>query len=235
MKGTLYCVGLGPGDPELVTLKTLRLLRDCPVIALPQNKGGEGMAASILRRLFEGEGLTLSSKICCPLSFPMTYDETVLQKAHDENAATLQQYLDDGKDVVLATIGCPTIYATSLYVAKRLERKGYAISIVPGVTSFSACAARLGKGLCEKDEALLVMPAGRDDIDDLLTVDANTVIMKLPRQLEPLKDTLRKHGKIEDASFVSRCTLDDERVYPHFEDAEGTGYFSIVVVTKGER
>jgi precorrin-2/cobalt-factor-2 C20-methyltransferase len=233
MKGTLYCVGLGPGDPDLVTLKTLRLLQKCDIIALPQNKGGEGMAATILRRLFEQEGMDFSTKTCCPLSFPMTYDEKALANAHEDSAITLKTYLDDGNDVVLATIGCPTIYATSLYVAKILERQGYTISIIPGVSSFSACAATLGKGLCEKDEALLIMPAGRKDIDGLLEVDANKVIMKLPRQLDRLKETLQNHGQLEQASFVSRCTLDDEKVYPQFKDAEGTGYFSIVVVSKG--
>lgn len=77
------------------------------------------------------------------------------------------------------------------------------------------------------------MPAGRKDIDGLLEVDANKVIMKLPRQLDRLKETLQNHGQLEQASFVSRCTLDDEKVYPQFKDAEGTGYFSIVVVSKG--
>lgn len=109
MKGTLYCVGLGPGDPDLVTLKTLRLLQKCDIIALPQNKGGEGMAATILRRLFEQEGMDFSTKTCCPLSFPMTYDEKALANAHEDSAITLKTYLDDGNDVVLATIGCPTI------------------------------------------------------------------------------------------------------------------------------
>ena len=158
MKGTLYCVGVGPGDPELLTLKALKIIRTCPVLAVPQSRTGVVTAQGILMKALDGCGITIDDKTVIAMDFPMTRDDQVLKGAHEKAARRLMDELDEGRDVCLITLGCPTVYATSIYVHRLIRQAGYATEIVPGVPSFCAVAAELQQPLCEKDEALIVIP-----------------------------------------------------------------------------
>ena len=116
-----------------------------------------------------------------------------------------------------------------------MVNRGYGAEIIPGVPSFCAVAARLGEPLCEKAQRLMIVPASHGEVEDCLSVDANLVFMKAGRELGALRDTLADHGLLERASMVANCGMEGEAVYPRFADVpEGTGYFSVVLVKKGE-
>ncbi|MBC3536911.1 precorrin-2 C(20)-methyltransferase [Megasphaera hominis] len=233
-KGTLYCLGLGPGDPELITFKAWRYLCQCPVLAVPQDQAGRKTADGILRAAASLQpGLDLDAKDTVALDFPMTREAAVLAAAHEEAAKTLAAILDSGRDVALITLGCPTIYASCMYVEEKIAALGYATEIVAGVTSFCAVAARLGQSLCEKDDALLIFPASRPDLPELLDVEANKVIMKVPRHTEALKETLAEKGLLEGASVVSRCGMAGEWA-GKLTDMKDSAYFSVILTGKSK-
>lgn len=225
-KGTLYGLGVGPGDPELLTVKAVRILTQADVIAVPDKGAGEKTAWNIVKD-YIGERPLLH----CPT--PMIRDQKALDEAHDAIASELCALLEEGKTVAYVTLGDPCVYSTYLYVHNRVLSRGYRADIVPGVPSFCAAAARLGVSLCERSQRLMIVPASHKDVTDCLETDANLVFMKAGRELGALRETLREHGLLENASLVENCTMADEHVYPRFADApEGAGYFSLVLVKR---
>ena len=227
-RGKLYGVGVGPGDPELMTRKAERIIRESAVLAVPDKGAGEKTALAIIGPLAEGK-----ERLDC--STPMVRDQGVLDAAYDAAADAICEKLDQGKDVAFITLGDPTVYSTYLYIHRRVADRGYETEIVPGVPSFCAAAALLGVPLCEKSQRLLIVPASHGDVDDCLEVDANLVFMKAGRELGALKDKLARHGLLDRASLAANCGMEGQAVYPRFADAEpDKGYFSVVLVKKGE-
>lgn len=225
-RGILYGVGVGPGDPELLTLKAQRILSQADVIAVPDKGAGEKTALHIIGDLAEGKPLLYCAA-------PMVRDSAQLEAAYTENAQKIAALLDEGKTVAFITLGDPSVYSTYLYTHRRVLAMGYEAKIIPGVPSFCAVAAALGDGLCEGSDRLLIVPASHQDISDCLEVDANYVFMKAGREIGKLRDTLEEHGLLERAAMVENCGMETERVYPRFADAlEGSGYFSVVVVKR---
>ena len=166
---------------------------------------------------------------------PMVRDQAVLDAAHDQIAADICALLEDGKNVAFITLGDPTVYATYMYIHRRVLSRGYEAVLVPGVPSFCAVAARLNTSLCEQSQRLLIVPASHKDMEDCLNVDANLVFMKAGREIGALKEKLAEHGLLEHASLVANCGMEGEQVWEHFADMpENTGYFSVVLVKKGE-
>lgn len=230
MKGTLYCIGVGPGDPELITVKALKRIEACPVLAVPQGRAGVLTANDILRKAADTAHIDLEEKHVITIQFPMTRNEEALAKAHEVGAAALEEKLSAGFDVALITLGCPTVYASSLYVQRLVEKHGYDTVVIPGVPSFCAAAARLGQPLCEKDELLMIIPGSRRDRKDLMAMDGSKVVMKPSGSLSALKRDLKDIGKIDGASMVSRCGMAEEEVYPSLKDVEDAPYFSVILV-----
>ena len=148
-RGILYGVGVGPGDPELLTLKARRILSEADVIAVPDKGAGEKTALQILGDLVQG-------KETLPCSTPMVRDPAALERAQDSIAAELCGLLEEGKTVAFITLGDPSIYSTYLYIHRRVLAAGYEAKMVPGVPSFCAVAAQLGDGLCEGSDRLLI-------------------------------------------------------------------------------
>lgn len=155
MKGILFGLGVGPGDPELLTLKALRLIRESEVIAVPGNNVKESVAYKIVKGAYD----SLDEKKLIPVAMPMTKDPKVLEANHDKAADDVEAWLKEGKNVAFLTLGDPTVYSTYLYVHKRIVERGYEAEIVSGITSFCAVAARLNMGLVEMAEPLHVIPA----------------------------------------------------------------------------
>ena len=225
-RGILYGVGVGPGDPELLTLKARRILSEADVIAVPDKGSGEKTALNIVKDCVQGKPL-----LTC--AAPMVRDQAVLDQVRDAIAAELCDLLDEGKTVAFITLGDPSIYSTYLYIHRRVLAAGYEARIIPGVPSFCAAAAQLGEGLCEGSDRLLIVPASHRDVTDCLGVDANLVFMKAGREIDSLRQTLAEHGLLERAAMVENCGMESERVYPRFAGApEGSGYFSVVVVKR---
>ena len=228
-QGKLYGVGVGPGDPELLTIKAQRIIRQSPVLAVPDAGRGEKTALAIAGELAEGKQLLYCAA-------PMIRDEAQLDAAYEQNADLVCAQLDQGKDVAFLTLGDPTVYSTYLYLHRKVVARGYEAEIIPGVPSFCAVAARLGMAMCEKSERLLIVPASHKDVSECMDLDANRVFMKAGKEIGALKDTLAHRGLLDRASMVANCGREGELICPKFADmADGSGYFSVVLVKKGEQ
>ena len=231
MKGKLYGVGVGPGDPELLTLKALLLIRENPVIAVP----GEDIQASVAYQIVKGAYEALDEKTLLPVAMPMTKDPAVLEANHEKAAGDVEAYLRQGKNVVFLTLGDPTVYSTYLYVHKRILARGYEAEIVSGITSFCAVAARLNMGLVERDEPLHVIPATyqADGMDQVLKLPGTKVLMKTGRKMAQVRESIQKSG--QQAVMIENCGMPGERIFEGAENIpEKSGYYSLIIV-KGEQ
>ena len=231
MQGRLYSVGIGPGDPELMTLKAVRLLKECDVIAFPKGDTNVLTAKEIISNVVD-----IANKELLEIKMPMTKDKHILNQAHQDGARKIIECLDAGENVVFITLGCPTIYATCIYVHKLVLQAGYDAELVAGVPSFCAVAARLNTSLCEKAEPLLVLPGSYKEVTQLLNVPGNKVIMKSGSEIIALRDELRERNMLSNAAMVECCGLSGEKVYKNLEEINpDSSYFSIILVKeKGE-
>ncbi|MCF2663302.1 precorrin-2 C(20)-methyltransferase [Oscillibacter valericigenes] len=225
--GKLWGVGVGPGDPELLTMKAVRVLREADVVMVPDTSKTEKTALNIAKDYLDGKELVF-------VKTPMVRDKAVVDAAYEEAAGKIAALLDQGKQVVFLTLGDPTVYSTYMYIHEKVLRQGYEVEVVPGVTSFCAAAARLNISLCQGSEPLLVIPASHDQ-EALLDVPANKVFMKAGRSILELRQTLADRGMLEGASMVENCGMANERVYPNFAELkEPSGYFSLVIAKGGK-
>ena len=223
-KGILYGVSVGPGDPELLTYKAVRIIREADVVAVPNIGHKRQTAYAICEAYLEGKEL-----LDC--STPMAKDRSVVQAAYAKIADDLCALLEAGKSVAYLCLGDIGIYSTYIYVHDIVVARGYDAEIIPGVTSFSACAARLGMALCEGSERLLLVPVMASYVDDVLDVHANKVFMKSGKAVHELRDKLAARGQLQGASMVANCGLPDEKVFTHLADIDDSGdYFSVVIV-----
>ena len=226
-KGILYGVGVGPGDPELLTMKAVRLLQRCPVIAAPRTKSGETLALDIVR-----QALPLDGKTILPLYFSMERDKALIRAAHERAVDAIQAHLDAGEDVAMLNLGDVSIYATYSYLMEILRAQGYETVMVPGVPSFCAVAARLGISLTEMDTPLHIAP-GSMDLDEVLDQPGTKVLMKSGRQLPAVLEALETRGKLGTSMLVQNCGLPGEDVCADLSQSrpEGRhGYFSTIIV-----
>lgn len=223
MKGIAYGVGVGPGDPELITVKALRLIREAEVIAVPGRKAEE----SVAYRIADAAAGGLEDKELVAVYMPMVNDREVIEEEHRKAADKLEEYLDMGKNAVFLTEGDPSVYSTFGYLRKILEEDGYTVETVPGVTSFCAAAARLGIPLAEWDEPLHILPAAhrtQTPIDQPGTY----VLMKTGRHMAEVRELLKDSGR--DASAVENCGMEDEKVYRSADEIpDAAGYFSLII------
>ena len=157
MKGTLYGVGVGPGDPELMTLKAVRMIRENEIIAVP----GADVKETVAYKIAVQAVPELEEKELLPIYMPMTHDAKELEENHAKGAKALEACLDQGKNVVFLTLGDPCVYSTFSYLQHRVEADGYHTELVSGITSFCAAAARLNISLSEWNEQLHIVPADR--------------------------------------------------------------------------
>lgn len=221
-QGILYGVGVGPGDPELLTLKAVRILREADVIAVPDTGNGEKAAQRIVADYIEDKEL-----VFCHM--PMSRDKILANKKYNEAADKICALLDAGLHVAFITLGDPSVYSTYMYLHKRIAGRGYQAEMIPGVPSFCAAAARLGDSLCEGGESLLIIPASYPNLDLCLDFPGNKVFMKAGRSLLELRDKLQERGR-DQVNVVSNCGMENEKVYQSLTEIdENAGYFSIVI------
>lgn len=227
MQGKLYGVGVGPGDPELLTLKALRLIKENEVIAVP----GKEIQASVAYQIVKGAYEELDEKTLIPVAMPMTKDPQVLKANHDKAADQVESYLKEGKNVVFLTLGDTTVYSTYLYVHKRILERGYEAEIVSGITSFCAVAARLNMGLVEADQPLHVIPATykAQEMDEILKLPGTKVLMKTGKKMKQVKESIEKSG--QKAVMIENCGMPSEKIYRSAEEIpEDSGYYSLIIV-----
>ena len=227
MKGIAYGVGVGPGDPELMTIKAVRLIRENDVIAVP----GKVAEDSVAYKIAAGVVPELAEKQLLAIDMPMTKDRKVLEEAHRRGAKQIERYLDQGRNVVFLTLGDSTVYCTFSYLQHILEKDGYEVELVNGIPSFCAAAARLGVSLTEWDEQLHVLPALHVE-DELAELKGTCVLMKSASRMPEVKKALADSGR--SVCAVENCTMENERVYRDLEEIpDDAGYFSLLIAKQG--
>lgn len=166
---------------------------------------------------------------------PMTKDMAVMDKAHQEGADAVIKLLDEGKNVVFITLGCPTVYATCIYVHKLVLKAGYDAELVAGVTSICAVAAKLNVSLCERAEPLIVLPGSYKEASKFLDGPGNKILMKSASEIARVRDELKERGLIKNAAMVERCGLPGEKVYRDLNEIDpNSSYFSVILVKEKE-
>ena len=166
---------------------------------------------------------------------PMTKDMAAMDKAHREGADAIEKLLDEGKNVVFITLGCPTVYATCIYVHKLVLKDGYDAELVAGVTSICAVAAKLNTSLCERAEPLIVLPGSYKQSAAFLDGPGNKVLMKSASEIGRVVDELRERKLIKNSGMVERCGLPGEKIYRNLEEVDSkSSYFSVILVKEKE-
>jgi len=227
-KGVLYGIGVGPGKPEMMTIKAQRVMEACDVIVLPAVSPAECYAYRIAEQVCPN--IKEKALLCMP--FPMIRDEQKLALAHDRIYGAIADYLRQGQQVGLLTIGDPGVYSTYMYMHKRALAEGWDARMISGVPSFCAVAARLGISLGEKTDEIHIIPAAYE-IADTLSYKGTRVYMKSGRKLEELLKALREDPRTADCQVcgVSNCGMEDERVYYGLDELAGaSGYLTTVIV-----
>lgn len=224
MAGKMYGIGVGPGDPELMTIKAVKRIKNCEVLAIPH----EDKEACIAYRIVRQAVPEADEKECLCLPMPMTRDKEILRESHDQAAKAIMNCLDKGQNVAFITLGDVAIYSTCSYLLERLKRQGYEAELDSGIPSFCAAAARLGAPLVTGSEELHIIPAAYQ-IQDSLKLPGIKVLMKAGSQMKKVKEEIRKSGC--EAVMVENCGLPDERVYEALEDMpDAPGYYSLLIV-----
>jgi len=237
-KGTFYGIGVGPGDPELITVKALKIIKSCPVIAAPRTGNGDMVALDIVWRtgVLAGpvEIAEESDKKILAMDFTMDKDPAKRKENYRKNAEAAARYLDNGMHVAMVTLGDVSLYSTVHYIANELSPRGYNIVMIPGVPSFLAAAASLAIPLAEMDAPVHIIPSVRNTSDDYLDLPGTKVLMKAGRHLHRTLDELDRRGLLDVTSLAVNCGMDDEILIKKLGDDEPlpdkTGYFTTVIV-----
>lgn len=216
-KGKLYGVSVGPGDPELMTLKAVRIIKEADVIAIPHREKEKCTAYQIALRAVP----ELAEKTILPIDMPMTKDAQRLEHAHRSGAAQVMAELERGHTVAFLTLGDVTVYSSCQYIYQRVREQGYDGELISGVPSFCAAAARLDRALVSGNDRLHILPATYD-LADCSTLDGVKVLMKPGKNIAKIK---KLGGRL---CGVENCGMAGERVYGCAEEIEEKqGYYSL--------
>ncbi len=235
--GTLYGIGIGPGDPELITLKGARLIGGCRNLFVPKARtASESVALTIARPLVGPEAKIEE------LLFPMTADREELSTKWDEAASRVAAILAAGEDACFLTLGDPLLYSTYIYLLRALRKTlpDLTAVTVPGITAFGAAAALAGFPVGEGREPVTICPAADDltAVRRALSQGGTVVLMKIGKRLPEVLDLLDAEGLLDKSVFVSRATMEGERIETDLRrlkaDEPEAGYLSIILVHAGQ-
>lgn len=233
--GTLYGIGVGPGDPELITLKALKVLqRVGHIFASSSTRNTYSLALNIVRRHLNGAGLE-------HLPFPMTRDPEVLAAAWEKNARRVLEVLATGADAAFVTLGDPLTYSTFGYLMQTLKRlePGVRIVIIPGITSYNAAAALAQRPLSEGEESVYVVSGalGAARLREVVDKADNIVLLKTYRHFNDIYQALEELGLLDKAVCISRCGLEGETVVEDLRQLKGAEmpYLSMIIIKKKDQ
>lgn len=228
MTGTLYGVGLGPGAPDLMTLRAARLIENAAVIAYPTLAGAASFARSIAADLIPQDAREIVMDV------PMSVERAPAQAAYDQGAAQIADALIAGQDVVCLCEGDPFFYGSFMYLHARLKDR-FTVKVVPGVTSVTACAAEAGRPLVARNERLTVLPGPMDEatLRERIAGAEAVAIMKVGRHLPKIRAVIDDLGLTDAASYIERATLPEQVVVPLAQAPDKAPYFSMILLTKG--
>ena len=225
-QGKFFGIGVGPGDTELLTIKAANLIKKIDVICSPRSaESKRSLALSIVQPILDERDDVY--EILDPL-FPMIEDETALNTYWDQAAEIIKKKLVQGMDVGFITLGDPTVYSTFSYVAKRLVELHFEIEVIPGVTSFTGCAAAAGISLAEKDEIVVIVPKVDDRLASILKYGDTFIIMKTSRHSEILEEIVSKDTRDKSIISVQNCSMTDENVFEGF--SKDKKYLSTTII-----
>ncbi len=228
MAGILYGVGVGPGDPELMTLKAVRVLKECDIIGIPSKDKSSCTAYKIA---FEAVS-EIGDKAVIAVPVPMTTDSNKLKAAYAEGCNLIASELEKGKNVAFLNLGDPVVYGTYMKIHKGVTDMGYNAEIVSGVPSFCATAAVIGIPLGQGNEEMHILP-GYYSADEIEKYNGTTVLMKSAGRIDKVKKKLvdlEKDGKVK-AYAVTNCGMEGQMIYRNIEELrEDAGYFTTIVV-----
>lgn len=226
MTGTLYGLGVGPGDPELITVKALRLLKAAPVIAFPAPLDGDSIARAIVDQHLPGGQQEIAIRI------PVVEQHFPADEVYARAALEIGGHLDAGRDVAALCEGDPFFYGSFMYLYARMAER-YAVEVVPGVSSLMACAAQATAPLAARNDVLSVIPAPLDEmaLEARLETAEAAAIIKVGRHFAKVRRVLERLGLALQARYVERATMTNQRVLALAEvDAGNVPYFSMVLV-----
>ena len=228
MSGTLYGVGVGPGDPELVTLKALRILREAQVLAWPAPEEGPSLAREIVADHLPGGQREIAIRMpLSPARFPA-------DDVYDNAAAEISAALSEGEDVAGICEGDPFFYGSFMYLFGRLAAD-HPVEVVPGVSSLTACAAALGAPLSAKNDVLSVVPGplAADRMSARLAEADAAAVIKVGRHLPKIRGVLDDLGLTQNARYIERATMAEQRIVSQDQLPENAApYFSMILVHK---
>lgn len=243
MSGVLYGIGVGPGDPELMTLKAVRIMEECDVIALPisdknleeplleqaEEEKHEGwLGGCIAYQIAFPNVPEIKEKAILYTPMPMCKDKEKLKRMHDLSTEVILRLLKEGKKIGFLTLGDPSVYSTYLYIHNRVLKNGCQAQIVSGITSFCASAARLNIGLVENKDELHVIPASYG-IEEALKLPGTKVFMKAGKKMPEVKEAVRKSG--QRLLMVENCGMENEKIYTDVDDVpDASSYYSLVII-----
>lgn len=233
-KGRLYGVGLGPGDPSLMTLRAVEVIAEADVVAYHSARHGRSIARSIAAKHLRADHVEE------PLVYPVTTETTdhpggyqgAMEEFYEAAAARLAAHLDAGRTVAVLAEGDPLFYSSYMHMHKRLADR-YETEVVPGVTSVSAAAARLGTPLVEGEEVLTILPGtlSEEELTARLAATDSAVVMKLGRTFPAVRAAMESSGRLAEARYVERATMAGERTGRLADtDPESVPYFAVAVV-----
>ena len=223
-QGVFYAVSVGPGDPELLTRQACRVLEACDVIAAPRTKANRMLALDIA-----GGAVDMRGKTILPLDFTMAHDAAVREESYRTAAGAIEAELSAGRDVAMVNLGDVSVYATAYYILERVRSDGFEVVMCPGVTSFCAVAARLGRSLTHMEEPLHILP-GSTDLNNALALPGTKVIMKSGKAIHETAAALERRGMAANAGMVADCGLETEQIYTDLRHLpEEISYFATIV------
>lgn len=228
MKGRLFGVSVGPGDPEYMTLKAIRTIERCPVIAAPRTDGKCSVALEIVQGV-----RSMEDKEILFLDFLMSRDEARTQARNKELAALIAEKLDMGLDVAMLNLGDASLYASYCPIRQHVAGMGYETQTIAGVTSFCASAALLQVSLTSPRLPLRILPGDYSGLETELGAPGTKVIMKSGKELAAVKQALKNSHAYDRAKMVVNCTMPGERAYHSLDGAQG-GYFTTIIVGECE-
>lgn len=225
-KGKFIGIGVGPGEPDLLTVKAVKALNNVDVICAPKSKELKpSLALSIVQSVLDDRKSEYETME--PL-FPMIEDENALQEYWNEAVELIAEKLDAGLDVAFITLGDPTVYSTFSYVFKQIKERDYETLIIPGITSFTGCAASAKIPLAEKDEIIVIVPKVDERLSMILEHGDTFVIMKTSRHSDLLEEIINKDKRDKEVVSVRNCSMNDEKIYNGF--FEDKNYLSTTIV-----
>ncbi|MBM3570848.1 MAG: precorrin-2 C(20)-methyltransferase [Alphaproteobacteria bacterium] len=226
MSGTVFGLGVGPGDPELITLKALRVLKSAAVIAYPAPDQGDSFARAIIAPHLAGNQIEIVIRT------PMETARFPAQEVYDQAAVDIGGHARAGRDVAVLCQGDPFFYGSFMYLFGRLTET-CPVSVIPGVSSLTACAAALGAPLAGRNDVLTIIPAplAEDDIVARLSGADAAAIIKIGRHAAKVRRAIERCGLVARARYIERATLVAQRILPLAQIQDGDApYFSLVLV-----